>query len=372
MGGHIERLVGTLMRAPHELPGATFSNPKQRGNYDSEASAALTLDELERWLTDYIVCVYHAKRHPNVAAELELIEASIACDLSELAIAHGAAERALKAYALLGEASGVARAKRMVGRVLVLLGKSEDGEPLLHEALQTAYTLADPSLTGDILECIALSRSVNADISGARAYFSQALTIYQDHQLDDGIVSAALNLGESEFVAGDSASAVRHANDALATAHALNDLPSVVNVLSNIAAYSVAQGRFDDTQTAAGEALHLAFELQLDVHVAWAAQHFAAVFALQPREEPENAWEQRKRAAQLLGFVDKRLASLDVADWYTEAQEHDRVLAVLHDTIGSDELLQLMATGAQMTQDEAVEYALSGGKPGSAQPDALE
>ena len=37
MGGHIERLVGTLMRALHELPGATFSNPKQRGNYDSEA-----------------------------------------------------------------------------------------------------------------------------------------------------------------------------------------------------------------------------------------------------------------------------------------------------------------------------------------------
>jgi putative transposase len=66
MGGHIERLVGTLMRALHELPGATFSNPKQRGNYDAEASAVLTLDELERWLTDYIVCVYHAKRHRGI------------------------------------------------------------------------------------------------------------------------------------------------------------------------------------------------------------------------------------------------------------------------------------------------------------------
>jgi putative transposase len=65
-GGHIERLVGTLMRALHELPGATFSNPKQRGNHDSEASAVLTIDELERWLTDYIVCVYHAKRHRGI------------------------------------------------------------------------------------------------------------------------------------------------------------------------------------------------------------------------------------------------------------------------------------------------------------------
>lgn len=66
MGGHIERLVGTLMRALHELPGATFSNPRQRGRYDSEASAVLTLNELEHWLTEYIVCVYHAKRHRGI------------------------------------------------------------------------------------------------------------------------------------------------------------------------------------------------------------------------------------------------------------------------------------------------------------------
>jgi putative transposase len=66
MDGHIERLLGTLMRALHALPGATFSNPKHRGDYDAEASAVLTLDELERWLTEYIVCVYHAKGHRGI------------------------------------------------------------------------------------------------------------------------------------------------------------------------------------------------------------------------------------------------------------------------------------------------------------------
>ena len=38
-GGHIERLLGTLMGALHELPGATFSSPQQRGTYDSDATA---------------------------------------------------------------------------------------------------------------------------------------------------------------------------------------------------------------------------------------------------------------------------------------------------------------------------------------------
>ena len=45
-----------------ELPGTTFSNPDQRGDYDSENKAALTLRELERWLT-LAVGTYHGSVH---------------------------------------------------------------------------------------------------------------------------------------------------------------------------------------------------------------------------------------------------------------------------------------------------------------------
>jgi hypothetical protein len=46
MGGHIERLLGTLMGALHELPGATFVRSK-RGTYDSDATAVMTLREID-------------------------------------------------------------------------------------------------------------------------------------------------------------------------------------------------------------------------------------------------------------------------------------------------------------------------------------
>lgn len=62
-GGIIERLIGTLMQLIHQLPGTTFSNIEERGNYDAEKSAALTLEELERWLTIAIVDYYHQKPH---------------------------------------------------------------------------------------------------------------------------------------------------------------------------------------------------------------------------------------------------------------------------------------------------------------------
>ncbi|UQQ16512.1 Mu transposase C-terminal domain-containing protein [Xanthomonas arboricola] len=62
-GGHIERLLGTLLKEIHTLPGTTFSNPRERGEYDADAKAALTLREFESWLTTYIAKVYHQRLH---------------------------------------------------------------------------------------------------------------------------------------------------------------------------------------------------------------------------------------------------------------------------------------------------------------------
>lgn len=61
-GGHIERLIGTMMGAVHLLPGTTFSDIDERGDYDSAANATMTMDELERWMTLEITR-YHADRH---------------------------------------------------------------------------------------------------------------------------------------------------------------------------------------------------------------------------------------------------------------------------------------------------------------------
>jgi putative transposase len=64
-GGHIERLIGTVMRWIHRLPG-TFSNPRQRKGYDSEGESALTLKELEVELIDFIVNKYHQQVHDGI------------------------------------------------------------------------------------------------------------------------------------------------------------------------------------------------------------------------------------------------------------------------------------------------------------------
>jgi putative transposase len=65
-GGHIERLIGTMMGKVHLLPGTTFSSVADRGEYDPQKCAAMTLEEVERWLAIAIVGVYHQEIHRGV------------------------------------------------------------------------------------------------------------------------------------------------------------------------------------------------------------------------------------------------------------------------------------------------------------------
>ncbi|MBX9642971.1 MAG: Mu transposase C-terminal domain-containing protein [Novosphingobium sp.] len=62
LGGHIERLIGTMVGKLRLLPGATGSNVSARDGYDAQGEAAMTLAEFERWLLCQIA-VYHHTQH---------------------------------------------------------------------------------------------------------------------------------------------------------------------------------------------------------------------------------------------------------------------------------------------------------------------
>lgn len=62
-GAHIERLIGTMMGKVHLLPGTTFSDVRVKGDLDPQKAAAMTIDELERWLAHAIAGLYHRTVH---------------------------------------------------------------------------------------------------------------------------------------------------------------------------------------------------------------------------------------------------------------------------------------------------------------------
>jgi putative transposase len=71
-GGVIERVIGRLMGLVHDLPGTTFSDVGQRGSYDSDKAACLTLDEVERWLATAVAKYYHQHPHEGLDGQTPL------------------------------------------------------------------------------------------------------------------------------------------------------------------------------------------------------------------------------------------------------------------------------------------------------------
>ncbi len=65
-GGHIERVIGTLMNAVHEIPGTTFSNIQKRQEYDSDKHSSMTFSEFEKWLVTFITKIYHKRKHTGI------------------------------------------------------------------------------------------------------------------------------------------------------------------------------------------------------------------------------------------------------------------------------------------------------------------
>ena len=60
----VERMFGTLNTGLlHTLPGTTFSNPRQRGDYDSLKQACITLGDLDKMMHIFLVDIYAEDFH---------------------------------------------------------------------------------------------------------------------------------------------------------------------------------------------------------------------------------------------------------------------------------------------------------------------
>ena len=65
--GAVERFFKTLNTGLiHTLPGTTYSNPREKGDYESEKEAILTFEDLRQLLTKFIVDEYSQKEHKGL------------------------------------------------------------------------------------------------------------------------------------------------------------------------------------------------------------------------------------------------------------------------------------------------------------------
>jgi hypothetical protein len=139
-GGHIERLIGTMMGAVHLLPGTTFSNVHAKADYPSDARATLTLAELEQWLIFEIAGTYHNRVH-SAFTVVRADEAARAINVTRTLL-----YRLLARYRRRRHTSSLLPRTR--GRTRWVVQLDEEREAIIQTAIEQVYlTEQRPSLT---------------------------------------------------------------------------------------------------------------------------------------------------------------------------------------------------------------------------------
>jgi predicted ATPase/DNA-binding XRE family transcriptional regulator len=293
---------------------------------------------------------------PATRRLLNIADAELCSALGEYAPSYAAAQRALELRDPPDEMQ-LARARQAAGSALGALGRTEEAQALLEEALEDARRLDNRRLQALALGDLGTVRSWCGDVEGARRFYDEALTYYVALNLERPAASIAGNLAEIEFASGDVEMALNRAEEARAGHEAWHNRRSVAIDLLNMTAYLVAMDCFEDARAHAAEALEVAREVKTTVFTALILQHFAAVGALYHYPEKRRLKANRERAAMLLGFVDARITVLEARREFTEQQEYDRVTKALREELG-ERLEAAMALGAEWTEDEAVSVAL--------------
>lgn len=293
-----------------------------------------------------------------VIAGLELTEAELAASLGEYAASRAAGERAAAHYTQLADRVRGAYARRYVGTALVFLGEIEQAETLLVSVLNEGRALEAHRLTALTLQTLADARHSAGDVEGARHHHAEALALMRSIGAERAAASLCINLAEAEFHGGDASEALRLAQEALDAHRALNATRGVAFAMVNIAAYQTALERYEEALESARAALTAVRDAQFEVGLAWGLQHLAAIAALRSSMDEDRLRDDFVRAAQLLGYADARLSAVGSLREFTERTEYEKVLAVLHESLGEDRVAELMREGSLWNEDRAVAEAM--------------
>ncbi|HZT13878.1 MAG TPA: TIR domain-containing protein [Candidatus Baltobacteraceae bacterium] len=314
------------------------------------------LSEGRRWVEEALTRV-GAETPIEVTARLHLAKAHLSVVLGDYRAALPAARRAMELFGETGDAFGTAEAQLFAGGACAMLGDVAEADDLLNRALRTFRELRADRQTGSALQYLAVAHLTAGSGAKARPLFAEALEVFRTTPgAERSARHMAAALAELEFESGDAAAAIALVREALEKDRASRDDVLVVFDLCNISAYLIAQQRYDEGAAAAWEAFELARRFNVEIGVAVALQHLAAVEALQDSDDTGGR-EALEQAARSIGFLDRWFETSGARRYYTEQQEYEKASGRLSSLLGAEQFETCRAQGAEWTEAEAAAAA---------------
>lgn len=310
---------------------------------------ARVLSDARRWIPCALELV-DDETPPNVVAKLKLAEAHLATQLDYHTLQLSSAREAIAYFRKTDDQWNLMRALHFEGNALFDLKRHDEARVILEEALQIARRLNTPLYTAEELRQLASCYPPGVDLKVRRAYLTEALNIFKAIDAQPELDLMADDFAWLAFDEGDPETAVTIHTDLFSRGfNAFTTSLVVVEHQLDVVDYLIPLRRYEEAREYARKALGSAREQHLDVYTAEALGWLATVAVLRAAKPTPAV---HASAARIVGFVETLLARLGSA-----VQNHESTLAVLREAIGPDTLAKLMADGAAMTEDEAVEFA---------------
>ncbi|MBV8355635.1 MAG: hypothetical protein JO101_09960, partial [Candidatus Eremiobacteraeota bacterium] len=300
----------------------------------------------------------------DALGRLQLARGAMALQYGEFEEGFATIQRAVESCRAAGDTFGTARAQQAAVAYLEFLGRVSEAKTMQEDLLPLVRSFGSARLLGMALMRLVYINAMQKEYAAARGLVAEARHSFDAIGCIFGVVEATEALSWIEFLAGDTELALRYMLEAVTLHREELTAGQLATTLEMVPTYLIALARYDEAERTAREMLELSREHHLDYMAATGLQHLATVIALRASCAGEDAGARLTRAGRILGFVDARLKSMSSQRKYFHQPAYDRVVAALRDGAGAERTEHLMAEGARMSEDDAIELALNGERLG--------
>jgi tetratricopeptide (TPR) repeat protein len=315
-----------------------------------------------RWLPAALESV-HEQTPDDVLAKLQFAHTYLTGAVRDYETSLAVSAPAITLCERVGDLLGKAYAQTCAGRALLEFGRLAEAEPLFQNAL-AIRSLGNRKLVSVILRHLAGCAVLGGDFATARTYWADALQCARMLGHDEEAMWCIVGFGMIERFSGNFDAALSYARDALAEfcSFELRAPGAIALTLSDVATCLICLGRYDQAEEPSREALIVAHEFHLILHLGIKVRNFAMIGAFSRHTSEGIERRSRVTSARIVGFVKTQLATTRTTwTWLDcpERREYDRAQTVLREELGGDAFAKHIAEGGAMTQDEIVKEALS-------------
>jgi len=248
----------------------------------------------------------------------------------------------------VGNKWGMVVINYFLGRIALVEGKHEQAFGLSNQALALAQDIVDRPLMADahkLLGEIALSQGMYEQ---AAWHYDHALTLYGALDAKSARTNVLCSMGHLVLAQGDPEQATERFEEAITIGRKLDDQFNIANALSGLAQVALAKSDYASAYALCKEALMLLRKISDPWEIVRALNAFAVVMVVQG---------QAQQAIRLFGSIENLYRLIRWTQSPFQRQAHEQAIVSARAQLAEASSAE-WARGAEMTLDEAVEFAL--------------